>query len=149
MAVKPIPDGYHTITPYITTTDARVLIAFLKQAFDGTAIEHLVLPDGSIGHAEVTIGDSKVMISQARGQWKAMPCILYLYARDVDAIYKKALGAGATSISEPKDQFYGDRHGGVTDPTGNYWWIATHIEDISPEEMKRRSEAFMKQQAGT
>jgi PhnB protein len=148
MAVEPIPDGYHTITPYITTTDARALIAFLKQAFDGTAIEHLVLPDGSIGHAEVTIGDSKVMISQARGPWKAMPCILYLYVRDVDAIYQKALAAGATSISEPKDQFYGDRHGGVTDPTGNCWWIATHIEDVSAEEMKRRSEAFMKQQAG-
>jgi PhnB protein len=101
-------------------------------------------PSGKIRYAEIQIGDSRVMMGEANEQWKAMPCAIYLYVRDADAAYQSALKAGATSIMEPANQFYGDRHGGVTDPTGNMWWIATHIEDVPPAEMEKRAKANMK-----
>jgi PhnB protein len=141
MAVKPVPDGFHTVTPYLVVSDAARLIAFLQQAFDGKETICTTKPDGSIGHAEVRIGDSAVMLGEAGGAWKAMPCAIYLYVPDTDAVYRRALQAGATSIMEPADQFYGDRNAGVKDPCGNLWWIATHIEDVPPEEMKRRAAA--------
>jgi PhnB protein len=145
MAVKPIPDGYHTVTPYLTVQGVSKLIDFLKQAFEAREIERMTQPDGTIMHAEVRIGDSVVMMGEARDQWKPVPGAIYLYVNDTDAVYKRALRAGATSLMEPADQFYGDRSAGVKDPSGNYWWIATHQEDVPPEELKRRAETALKQ----
>ena len=141
MAVKPIPEGYHTVTPYMTVQGADTLIAFLKEAFGALESERLTGENGRIQHAEVRIGDSVVMMAQATEQWKAMPSAIYLYVDDTDATYQRALQAGATSVMEPADQFYGDRNAGVQDPVGNYWWIATRIEDVSSEELARRAAA--------
>ena len=146
MAVKPIPEGYHTVTPYLTVQGAAKLVDFLKQAFGAEEIFRTTGPDGTIRHAEVRIGDSVVMMAEPRGEWKPMPGAIYLYVNDTDAAYKRALQAGATSLMEPADQFYGDRSAGVKDPVGNHWWIATHIEDVPPAELAKREEAFMKQQ---
>ncbi len=145
MAVKPIPDGYHTVTPYLTVQRAAKLIEFLQQAFEAREIERMTQPDGTIRHAEVRIGDSVVMMSESGGEREPMPSAIYLYVNDTDAVYKRALQAGATSLMEPADQFYGDRSAGVKDLSGNYWWIATHKEDVPPEELKKRAEAAMKQ----
>lgn len=139
MSVKAIPEGHHTVTPYLVVDDAARLIDFLKQAFQAVEIHRMQGPDGRVRHAEVKIGDSMVMLGEAQGQWKALPCALYLYLENCDAVYQQALKAGATSLTEPADQFYGDRQGGVIDPFGNQWWIATHIEDVSSEEMARRA----------
>lgn len=145
MAVKPIPDGYHTVTPYLCVQGAATLIEFLKQAFEATETFRMADPDGSIMHAEVKVGDSILMVGEARGEHQPMPTCIYLYVNDTDTVYKRALQAGATAQMEPANQFYGDRHGGVKDPVGNLWWIATHVEDVPPDELKRRAEAFMKQ----
>ena len=145
MAVKSIPDGYHTVTPYLTVQGAAKLIEFLKQAFAAQETERITQPDGTIGHAEVRIGDSVVMMTDSAGERKPMPSGIYLYVNDTDAVYKRALQSGATSIMEPADQFYGDRSAGVQDPCGNQWWIATHKEDVPPAELKKRAEAAMKQ----
>ena len=147
MSVKPIPDGYHSVIPYLVVQGAAALIDFLRHAFDATEKERHAWPDGSIMHAEVKIGDSVIMLGEARGEWKPMPASIYLYVNDADATFKKAIKAGATSIMEPADQFYGDRHGGVKDQCGNFWWIATHIEDVPPEELQRRMEEYIKKQA--
>jgi len=141
MAVKPIPEGYHTITPCVTVQGADKLIDFMKQVFAATEIERMTNPDGTIKHAEVRIGDSVMMMSESRGEWKTMPAALYLYVSDVDAVYRHALEAGATSLMEPTNTFYGNRESGVKDQFGNYWWIATHIEDVSLEEIQQRAEA--------
>jgi PhnB protein len=133
--------GYHTVTPYIIVEDGQKLIDFLQQAFDGQLKEHMKGEDGKTWHAEVLIGDSHVMIGGARGDQKPLPCMNYIYVPDCDATYRKALAAGATSLMEPADQFYGDRNAGVMDSTGNMWWIATHVEDVPPEELKRRAQA--------
>ncbi len=138
MAVKPIPDGYHTVTPYLVVQGAATLIEFLKQAFEATEIRRTLHPEGSIMNAEVRIGDSVVMVSEARGEFKPMPSSIYLYVENTDLTYKRALQVGGTSMMEPEDEFYGDRNAGVKDPTGNHWWIATHQEDVSPEEMEKR-----------
>jgi uncharacterized glyoxalase superfamily protein PhnB len=144
MAVKLIPEGYHTVTPYLVVPDVACLIDFLVQAFGAKETHRMSRPDGSIGHAEVKIGDSAVMMGQSNDQWKPMPGSIYLYVDDTDATYRRALEAGATSLMEPADQFYGDRNAGVQDPTGNMWWIATHKEDVAPEELARRAAAAMK-----
>ncbi len=134
--VKPIPEGYGTVTPYLTVGDAETLLDFLTRAF-GARVQHRSLDsDGRLTHAEIQIGTSKLMIGQAREPWKPMPTQLYLYVEDCDAVYRSALEAGAKSIMAPADMFYGDRHGGVTDGEGNHWWIATHIEDVSEEEIQ-------------
>ena len=139
--VKPIPDGYHTVTPYLIVEGVAGLIDFLKQAFDAVETERVPGPDGKVGHGEVRIGDSVVMMGEASGDWKPMPGSIYLYVNDTDATYKRALDAGATSLMEPADQFYGDRNAGVKDASGNMWWIATRKENLSPEELRRRAEA--------
>ena len=146
MAVKPIPDGYHSVTPYLVVPGVARLIEFLKQAFGAIETERHARPDGAIMHAEVRIGDSVVMMGEPSGPYPAMPACVYLYVSDADATYKRAIEAGATSLMEPADQFYGDRHGGVKDPSGNTWWIATHQEDVSPEEMARRAKAYAEKQ---
>jgi PhnB protein len=145
MAVKPIPDGYHSVTPYLVVKGVAKLLGFLKQTFEAREIERIARPDGAIMHAEVRIGDSAVMMGEPMGPHQPMPGSLYVYVSDADAIYKRALEAGATSMQEPADQFYGDRSGGVKDQCGNIWWIATHKEDVAPEELKKRAEAMMKQ----
>jgi PhnB protein len=144
MAVKAIPEGYHSVTPYLTVHGVPTLIDFMKQAFEAQEIERMTRPDGTIGHAEVKIGDSIVMMGEAGGQWQPMPGSIYLYVNDVDATYKRALRAGAVSTMEPIDQFYGDRSAGVKDPSGNQWWIATHKEDLSREELMKRAQVAMK-----
>lgn len=146
-SVKPIPEGYHVVTPYLVVQGAERLIDFMKHAFDAKETERMSMPDGSIGHAEVRISDSVIMLGDARGEtWKPMPSSIYLYVTDCDAVYKQALEAGATSLMEPKDQFYGDRSGGVRDPGGNHWFISTHKEDLSKDELDRRVKEYVKQQ---
>src|SRR6266511_6228386 len=124
MAVTPIPEGYHTVTPYLVVQGVPKLIDFLKQAFDAQEIMRMPRPDGTIMHAEVRVGDSAVMMGEARGEFKPMPGSLYLYVDDTDATYQRALQAGATSLMEPADQFYGDRHGA--------WWTRSAIIGGSP-----------------
>ena len=146
MPVKPIPDGFHTVTPYLVVPGVPRLIEFLKQAFDAKEMHHSTRPDGTVMHAQVRIGDSVVMMGEAIGEFGPMPAMIYLYVTDVDAVYQRALRAGGVSIMEPTDMFYGDRNGGLKDPCGNQWWIATHIENVSEEELAKRAEGAMKQQ---
>jgi uncharacterized glyoxalase superfamily protein PhnB len=142
MPVKPIPDGYHSITPYLVVPGVAKLIDFLKLAFGAEEIYRMAMPDGTVRHAELQIGNSRIMMGDASGSKSgAMPAVLYMYVPDSDSVYRRALQAGATSISEPADQFYGDRHGGVKDPCGNQWYIATHKEDVSHEELMKRAMA--------
>ena len=147
MSVKPIPEGFHSVTPYLVVPGVARLIDFLKQAFEAQELHRTAQPDGTVMHAEVRIGDSVVMMGETMGERKPMPGCIYLYVNDTDAVYRRALQAGATSLMEPADRFYGDRNAGVQDPAGNQWWIATHQEDVSPEEMAKRVEAYMKQQS--
>jgi uncharacterized glyoxalase superfamily protein PhnB len=143
--VKPIPERYHTLTPYLIVPGVAQLIEFLKSAFDAKEGHRSSRPDGGIMHAEVTIGDSVVMMGEPMGEFQPMPSMLYIYVEDTDTVYRQALKAGATSMMEPADQFYGDRNAGVKDICGNLWWIATHIEDVAPEELEKRAQAAMEQ----
>jgi uncharacterized glyoxalase superfamily protein PhnB len=149
MPAKPVPEGYHTVTPYLVVRGAAKTMDFAKKAFGAElAFEPLKRPDGSIMHAELKIGDSHVMISDATEQHPPMQSMLHLYVPNVDAAYQRALAAGGTSTVEPMDQFYGDRSGGVKDPAGIHWWIGTHKEDVAPAELKKRAEAHLKAQRG-
>jgi PhnB protein len=149
MSVKFIPDGYHTVTPYLTVRNAPKVIEFLKQAF-GAKLSHDAIkrPDGSIMHAQIIIGDSRIMIAEENEMAKATVSTLYVYVPNVDAVYQQAIKAGGSNVMEPMDMFYGDRSGGVRDPSGNSWFIATHKEDVEPKELAKRAEAFSKQQKG-
>jgi PhnB protein len=147
MSVKPIPDGYHTVTPFLIVEGAAGLIDFIGRAFNGTLDYRMDLPDGNVMHAQMQIGDSKIMISDAMDKFPANKSVLYLYVKDTDSLYKQAINAGGKSLREPTNEFYGDRSAGITDDYGNQWWIATHVEDVSEEEIKRRQEEFMKQKA--
>ena len=129
---KIVPEGYHTITPYLIVEGAARLVEFLKTAFDAAVISSMTKPDGKLGHTEVRIGDSVLMLADARDQWHAMPTMLYLYVADADATYAKAIAAGATSVMPVQDQSYGDRSGGVKDMCGNQWWVASHIAVATP-----------------
>ena len=140
--VNPIPDGYHSVTPYLTVADADRLMLFVKSAFGAQEVLAHRAPDGTIQHAESRIGDSIVMMGRVRGEMKPMPGMIYLYVPDVDAVYRAGLDAGGKSLREPADQFYGDRTAAVEDPCGNQWYMATHIEDVSPEEFQRRAAAL-------
>ena len=131
-----VPKGFGTVTPFLTVKDAARLIEFMKQAFGAQVAFRMDGPNGTVAHAEVKIGDSMLMIGEAP-EGQEVRSMLHLYMPDTDAVYKSALDAGAVSIREPADQFYGDRSGGVRDFCGNQWWIATHIEDVSMEEMQR------------
>jgi len=145
-SVKPIPEGYHSLTTFIMATDAHKLSDFLKKAFNAKEKSIHLTPDGKIMHAEIVIGDSILMLSEGNERYPSQPAMVYLYTEDVDGFYKKAIAAGAVSLREPTDEFYGDRSAGIKDPSGNQWWIATHIEDVSPDEMKKREEEWTKQQ---
>jgi uncharacterized glyoxalase superfamily protein PhnB len=138
-AVQPVPAGYYTVTPWIVTRDTASLLDFMKQAFGAEELGRVYNEDGTIGHAEARIGDSIVMAFDAKEEWPDTPCFLRLFVSDGDALYQQALSAGATSVTEPTNMFWGDRGGRVRDPFGNIWWIQTHIEDVDPQEMTQRA----------
>lgn len=144
--VKAQPDQYSTVTPYLIAEGASKLIDFIEKAFGAKTRMSMPGPDGSIAHAEVEIGDSIIMLADASGEYPLATGMLHLYVDDCDATYQAALAAGATSSRELKTEFYGDRSGGVKDEWGNTWWITTHVEDVSPEEMERRSQEWAAQQ---
>jgi PhnB protein len=144
-AVKPIPDGYHTVTPFLNVKGLGKLLDFLKAAFGAEEIMRMPGPDGAVLHAEANIGNSRLMLGEIMQHNTPSSSYFYLYVGDADAAYKRAIGAGAKSVSEPADQFWGDRMGTVTDPFGNTWSLATHKEDPTPEEMAKRMAAMMKQ----
>lgn len=136
-----VPAGHHTVTPYLIVRDARALIEFVERAFAGEVVRRWDMPDGTVRHAEIQIGDSRIMLADAGEQWPPMPAMVHLYVDDVDAVHRRALAAGATSIQEPEDMPYGDRSGGVRDASGNLWWLATRVEDLTDEEIVRRAAA--------
>jgi PhnB protein len=154
--VKPIPDGLHTVTPYLIIKNASKAIDFCKQAFGATELMRMAKPDGRIGHAMLRIGDSVIMLADEAPEMGARgpqllggtPVLMHLYVEDVDAVVASALAAGATLLQPVADQFYGDRSGGVTDPFGHVWYVATHKEDMSDEQLQQRFEALAKQKAG-
>ena len=137
--VKAVPEGMHTVTPFLVADGANELIRFIEQSFDGKTTSIMKTKDGKVMHATVQIGDSQIMVADATDKYPAGSSRLYLYVDDVDAMYKKATDAKGTSLREPTDEFYGDRSAGVKDSWGNEWWIATHIEDVDDEEMERRA----------
>ncbi len=141
MAVNPIPEGFHTVTPYLVCEGVDRVLDFLKAAFDAEETDRMVADSGRIMHAQVRLGNSMLMLGEAKEGYPPRPATLYLYVADVDTLYRRALAAGATSLMEPADQFYGDRNAGVVDGAGNQWWIGAHVEDVDPEEMVRRMRA--------
>jgi PhnB protein len=149
-SVKPIPDGYHSITPYLIVAYGAGAIAFYQQAFEAKVRMRLAAPDGKIGHAELRIGDSLIMLADEAPQMGALapptvggsPVGLHLYVEDVDAVVARAVAAGATVTRSVADQFYGDRLGTIEDPFGHRWHVSTHIEDVAPEEIGRRAAAL-------
>jgi PhnB protein len=156
MAVKPIPEGYHTVTPYLIVRGGVAALEFYKKAFGAKELFRMPMPDGRLGHAEIKIGDSPVMLAdecpemQAVGPQtlKGSPVGICLYVENADVVYNQAIAAGATVDKPIQDQFYGDRSGTVKDPFGHKWTIATHKEDVSMEEMGRRMAAMQKAQGG-
>jgi PhnB protein len=151
MAVKPIPEGYRTITPYLAVDGAAEAIEYYKKAFGAKERGRMDVPGGKIGHAELEIGDSLVMLSDALPQFSTRSpkelggtsVSVHMYVEDVDAVVKQAIEAGATVTAEVADQFWGDRFGLVQDPFGHQWTISTHVEDVPPEEMAERAKAAM------
>jgi PhnB protein len=156
-SVKPIPDGYHSITPYLFVRSAASAIDFYKNAFGATEIVRMVGPNGKIMHAELRIGDSIVMLADENPPTGVMSpqtvggfsVGLHLYVENVDAVIQKAVENGAKPLRPIKNQFYGDRSGSLLDPFGHMWSVATHVEDVSPEEMRKRMTAAMSQTAGS
>ncbi len=148
--IKPIPDGYHTLTAYLIVRGAADALEFYKNAFGATEIMRLNTPDGKIAHAEFKIGDSIFMLADENPQCTDVspetlggtPVKQYLYVTDTDALYADAIKAGAKETMPPTDQFWGDRMGAVTDPFGHHWLIATHVEDVDPNELPSRMAAF-------
>jgi PhnB protein len=138
-AVPPIPEGYHSVTQWIISRETAKLLDFLKQAFGVEELGRVYNEDGTIGHAEVKIGDCIVMAFDARKEWPATPCFLRPYVPDGDAVYQQALAAGATAVTEMTSLAFGDRVGRVRDPFGNLWWIQTRLENLTPEEMAKRA----------
>ncbi|MER5999135.1 VOC family protein [Nonomuraea angiospora] len=133
-----IPEGYTTVTPWIIGPDTAGLIDYLTAAFDAVELSRVTDDEGRIGHAEVRIGDAVVMMFDSAPGWPPTPAFLRLYVPDADAIYRRAVEAGGTSVTEITHLFWGDRVGRVRDPFGNLWWIQARVEELSPEEMERR-----------
>ncbi|MBF0333583.1 MAG: VOC family protein [Alphaproteobacteria bacterium] len=151
-AISPIPPGYHNVTPYLVIRDAAAAIDFYKTAFGAFEVMRMANPDGRVMHAEIKIGDSSIMVTD---EWPEMgargpdalggsPVSLYLYVEDVDAIAARAAAAGAVALRPVRDEFYGDRAGTIKDPFGHVWHIATHTEDVPPDELRRRAEVMFK-----
>lgn len=151
MAVKPVPEGYHTVTPYLAVDDASAAIEYYKKAFGAKERVRMDAPGGKIGHAEIEIGDSLVMLSDPLPQATTRPpaelggtsASVFLYVEDVDTVVRRAVDSGATVTTEVADQFWGDRFGTIRDPFGHIWSIATHVEDVAPEEMAARAKDAM------
>ena len=144
--VNPIPEGFQTVTPFLMVNNASKFIDFVQNAFGGVVTYNMKSDDGKVMHATVKIGDSTVMVSDPTEKYGPVSSMLYLYVNDVDTVYQRALKANATPIRKPTDEFYGDRSAGVTDEWGNQWWIATHIEDVSDAEVKRRMKEYQPQE---
>jgi PhnB protein len=151
MATKPIPEGYHTLSPYLAVDDAARAIEYYAKAFGAKELVRMDGPGGTIGHAELEVGDSRIMLSDPFPQASTRPpkdlggtsASVFMYVEDVDAVVKRAVDAGATVTTEVADQFWGDRFGTITDPFGHVWSIATHVEDVPPDEMAERAKAAM------
>jgi PhnB protein len=151
MATKPIPEGYHTLSTYLAVDDAAGAIEYYAKAFGAKELGRMDAPGGKVGHAEMQLGDSRIMLADAFPQSSTRPpkelggtsASLFMYVEDVDAVVKQAVDAGATVTMEVADQFWGDRFGTITDPFGHVWSIATHIEDVPPDEMAERSRKAM------
>ncbi len=147
--VKPIPEGYHTATPYLIIKGAATALEFYKTAFGATEMLRMPKPDGRIGHAEIKIGDSIIMLADEHPEigarspesYGGSPVTIMLYVEDVDAVFNRAVAAGAKVERPVANQFYGDRTGGIIDPFGHKWYLATHVEDVSTEELVRRANA--------
>ena len=157
MATKPIPEGYRTVTPYLIVKGAAEAIEFYKRAFGATELLRMADPHGRVGHAEIKIGDSVIMLAdehpamgyRAPHSLGGSSVSILLYLEDVDAVFERALKAGAKAQRPVANQFYGDRTGTLEDPFGQVWTVATHVEDVPPEEMRRRAEAAMKSSASS
>lgn len=155
MPVKSTPDGYHTATPYLIINGAAAAVEFYKKAFGATELFRMDAPGGKIGHAEIKIGDSPIMLADefpemdARGPRSigGTPVSIMLYVKDVDKVFNRAIAAGAKVKQPVQDRFYGDRNGNLLDPFGHVWTIATHKEDLTPKEVRKRAEAWMKTQS--
>lgn len=151
MAPQAVPEGYHTVTPYLSVDDAAAAIEFYGRAFGATEQVRMSGPDGLIAHAELEIGDSRVMLADPLPQFTVRPpkelggstVGIFIYVENVDEVVQQAIDVGATPLMPPQDMFWGDRFGAVTDPFGHVWQIATHVEDVSPEEMEKRSREWM------
>jgi len=147
---KPIPEGYHSVTPYLIIKGATEAIDFYKKAFGATELFRMPAPGGKIGHAEIKIGDSPIMLADESPEmgYKSpqslggSPISIMIYVVDVDTVFKRAIAAGGKEQRPVKDQFYGDRSGTLEDPFGHVWHVATHKEDVSPEEMERRMKSY-------
>ena len=135
----PAPDGYGTVTPWIISRDSAKLLDFLAEAFAATELARMSNEDGRIGHAEVRIGDSVVMLFDGRPEWPDTPAFLRLYVEDGDAVFRRALAAGATEVTRMTELFWGDRVGRVRDPFGNVWWIQQRGAELTPEAMGERA----------
>lgn len=154
MAVKPIPDGYSSVTPYLALKGATEALAFYRQAFGATELFRMMAPNGAVVHAEIQIGDSRIMLGdecpespiQNPSKLGGSTISLYLYVENVDALLAQAVAAGAKIIKPVQDQFYGDRSGTLQDPFGHVWSLATHKEDVSPEEIHKRATALFQKQ---
>jgi uncharacterized glyoxalase superfamily protein PhnB len=142
MPTKPIPEGFHSITPYLFAEGAVRLIDFISAAFDGELIFQQKRPNGAIMHATMRIGDSKLMLADPTPEFAAMPTSIYLYVNDCDAVYQRALTSGGVSVFPIMTLPSGERYGGIQDPSGNIWWVATHVDDVPPDEEKRRWKEF-------
>jgi PhnB protein len=152
---KPIPAGYHTATPYLVIRDAARAIEFYKEAFGAQEMVRMGGPEGKIAHAEIKIGDSMIMLADEMGLNRSpqtlggSPVSIFLYVDDVDSVFNQTVRAGAKADMPPTDMFWGDRFGKLTDPFGHLWGLATHVEDVPPEEMERRGREAMAQMAQT
>jgi PhnB protein len=151
MRTKPIPDGYHTVTPFLAVHNGSEAIEFYKKAFGAKEMSRFMTPDGHMVHGEIKIGDSTIMLAeempdhhwQSPDKLNGFSAQMYLYVEDVDAFFKKAVAAGAKEVEPIKDQFYGDRSGALEDPFGHRWWVATHVEDVPQDELQKRAQESM------
>lgn len=144
-AVKAVPEGFRTVTPYVVVEDATRFMEFIEKSFNGKITFVMRQDDHKVMHATVQIGDSTIMVCDAMETTPAQPTILYLYVEDPDQLFKKATQAKATVVHEMEDQFYGDRVGAVKDEWGNVWWIGKHVEDVDQKELERRSKIVLKE----
>lgn len=155
MAVKPIPEGYHAVTPYLIVDGAAKAIDFYKRVFNASEVMRMPAPGGKVGHAEIKIGDCHLMLADefpemgAKGPraYGGSPVNLMVYIKDVDNVVKLAVELGGKLVRPIEDRFYGDRSGQIEDPFGHSWTVATHVEDVPPEEMERRAKAYSEKNA--